>query len=377
MNPRERLISTLNHREPDLIPIDIGSAGATTLLIPTYENLLKHLGLDLPIRVMSPEFNMAMIDEDVLQKLNIGLRCLRPGKPPLAKKVVGEDYFTNEWGVTYYKPAGGYYYDINRFPLSEANSPEDIEQYPFPDPTDPSLYEGLEERVLHLYHDTDYAIIAETGNSVFEQAWYLRGLENIFNDMYFNKNLLHTLLRKITDVNLEKTKRFLDIAAPYIQVYFVSDDLATQNGLLISLPMYREFIKPCQAECYAYIKKRTTAKIAYHSCGSIRKLIPELIEIGVDAINPVQVSAQNMDTRDLKKEFGNEISFWGAIDTQRILPYGTEKEIAEEVKKRIDDLAPGGGYVLAAVHAIQPDVSPENILYMLKYAEEYGRYFSL
>ncbi len=374
MNHRENLIKTLNHQEPDAVPVDIGSFVATSLLIPTYKNLMRHLGFDHPIQVMSREFNTAIIDEDVLQKLNIGLRCLRLGKPPLAKIVSGEDYFTNEWGITYYKPAEGYYYDIHKFPLSEVDSPEDIEKYPFPDPTDPPLYEGLEERISYLYHHTDYAIIAEIGNSIFEQAWYLRGLENIFNDMYFNKKLLHALLRKITDINLEKTKRFLDIAAPFIQAYSVGDDLATQNGLLISIPMYREFVKPYQAETYAYIKKRTNAKIVYHSCGSVRQLIPELIEIGVDAINPVQVSAKNMDTHDLKREFGKEISFWGAIDTQRVLPYGTEKEIAEEVKKRIDDLAPGGGYILAAVHSIQPDVSPQNILFMLQYAEEYGKY---
>jgi len=374
MNPRERVVKTLNHQEPDAIPIDIGSVGATTLLIPTYENLNHHLGFNGPIRVMEPEFHLAMMDEEVLQKLHIGLRSLRLGKPSIARKVPGEDYFTNEWGITYYKPAGGYYYDINRFPLSDATSPEDIEKYPFPDPTNPSLYEDLEARASFLYHQTDYAIIAETGNSIFEQAWYLRGLENIFNDMCFNKKLLHALLRKITDLNLEKTKRFLDIAAQYIQVYFVGDDLASQNGTLISIPMYREFIKPYQAELYAFIRKRTEAKIAYHSCGSVVQLIPELIEIGVEAINPIQVSAKNMDTRDLKRKFGKDISFWGAIDTQRILPYGTEKEIADEVKKRIDDLAPGGGYILAAVHAIQPDVSPENIMFMLKYAEKYGKF---
>ena len=374
MTPRERVIKTLNHQEPDVIPIDIGSTGATTLLIPTYENLKRHLGFDGPIQVMSPEFHMAMIDEEVLQKLQIGLRCLRLGRPPIAKKVAGEDYFTNDWGITYYKPAGGLYYDISIFPLSEASSLEDIEKYPFPDPTNSSLYEDLEARALYLYHQTDYAIIAEPGSSIFEQAWYLRGFENIFNDMYFNKKLLHALLRKITDINLEKARRFLDIAADYIQVYFVGDDLASQNGPLMSIPMYREFIKPYQAELYAYIRKRTNAKIAYHSCGSIVHLLPELIDIGVEAINPVQVSAKNMDTKDLKREFGKDLCFWGAIDTQKILPYGNEKEIEYEVKKRIDDLAPGGGYILAAVHAIQPDVSPENILFMLKYAEEYGKY---
>jgi len=374
MKPRERVVKTLNHQEPDVVPIDIGSTGATTLLIPTYENLKYHLGFNGPIRVMSPEFHMAIMDEEVLQKLHIGLRSLRLGKPTIARKVEGEDYFTNEWGITYYKPAGGYYYDISTFPLSGATFPEDIEKYHFPDPTDPSLYEGLEERASYLYYQTEYAIIAETGNSIFEQAWYLRGLENIFTDMCFNKKFLHALLRKITDINLEKTKRFLDIAAKYIQVYFVGDDLASQNGLLISIPMYREFIKPYQAELYAYIRKRTDAKIAYHSCGSIAQLIPELIDIGVESINPVQVSAKNMETKDLKREFGNDISFWGAIDTQKILLYGTEKEISDEVKKRIDDLAPGGGYILAAVHAIQPDVSPKNIMLMIQYAEEYGKY---
>ncbi len=142
----------------------------------------------------------------------------------------------------------------------------------------------------------------------------------------------------------------------------------------MSPELYREMVKPYQAELFAFVKERTPAKLYYHSCGSVVQLIDDLIEIGVDALNPIQVTARGMDTAELKRRFGDRIAFWGAIDSQKVLPFGTPDDVRQEVQKRISDLAPGGGYILAGVHNLQPDISPENIIAMYEGGAEFGRY---
>ena len=375
MNPRERLITTLDHKEPDQVPVDLGSFGENTFLIPAYDNLKKYLHFEKENEIMNLPFQTVFMHEEILQKLDIGFRAVKPGSPENSMNIELEDnYLMDEWGITFYKPDNSFYYDMVKHPLASASSAEDIKKFVPPDPVNPGLFKGLDSKIKSLFYDTDYALIAEPGDSIFERAWYLRGLENIFIDMFLNKSLVHALMRKITDFNLSKAEKFLDIIGNYVQVYFVGDDLASQYAPLMSLEMYREFVKPYQRELYEYIKSRSNVKLGYHSCGNIVDFIPELIDIGVDAINPVQVSASEMDTAFLKKEFGKYISFWGAIDTQKVLPFGSEKDLEEEVKKRIEDLAPGGGYILAPVHSVQPDVRPERIIQMLKYARKYGVY---
>jgi uroporphyrinogen decarboxylase len=153
----------------------------------------------------------------------------------------------------------------------------------------------------------------------------------------------------------------------------MADDLGTQVGGLFSPSVYRRFFKPRLAEIIAFVKRRTRARVFFHSCGAVYPFIPDLIEMGVDILNPVQVSAAGMgDTAKLKSEFGSELTFWGAIDTQRVLPFGRPEEVRDEVRRRLDDLAPGGGYVMATVHNIQDGVPPENVLAMLDALREYG-----
>jgi uroporphyrinogen decarboxylase len=170
-------------------------------------------------------------------------------------------------------------------------------------------------------------------------------------------------------------EKYLDAVGPYIDLITFSDDLGSQRAPLISPKMYRRMIKPYQAEVIAAIKRRSKAKVFFHSCGNVYPLIGDLIEIGVDVLNPVQVSAGEMgDTARLKREFGDRITFCGAVDTQWVLPHGTTDDVRSEVRRRIRDLAPGGGYILAAVHCIQPDVPPENVLAMFDEARVAGRY---
>jgi uroporphyrinogen decarboxylase len=203
----------------------------------------------------------------------------------------------------------------------------------------------------------------------------MRGLENTMMDMALNQDFFQALLRKITDLMVEATDKFLDEVGDTIDVYLMGDDLGSQNAPLCSPQMYRDLVKNSHAELIAKVREKSKAKIFFHSCGNVYPLIGDLIDVGVDILNPVQVSAKDMgDTARLKREFGDKITFCGGIDTQTVLPKGTPEEVRAEVRHRIKDLASGGGYILAAVHCIQPDVPLENIEAMFDEAKKSGQY---
>jgi len=180
-------------------------------------------------------------------------------------------------------------------------------------------------------------------------------------------------MERLTDHWLAMAADELDAVGEHVDICFYGDDMAFQDGPMMSMELYRKLIKPYHRRLFGFLKSRTRAKIVYHTCGSVVHLIPDLIEMGVDALNPVQVSAKGMDTRALKREFGRDLSFWGAVDTQRVLPFGSPEEVASEVRRRIDDLGAEGGYVLCAVHNIQADVPPANICAMYDTARESRR----
>jgi uroporphyrinogen decarboxylase len=374
MNSRQRVVTALNHKEPDRVPIDIGGTGATTLLIPAYKALIKFLGINKGTPLTSRFFRMAYLDAEILKKLGVDALLVMPNAPNNFKDIELDNGYIDEWGIKASKPVNSLYYKFEKHPLENAETVEDIKKYKLPDPNDPGRTEGLREKIEYLYENTEYALIGEPGDSVFERAWYLRGMENILNDLYFNQELLKALLDMVSDYFIAKVGPFLDIVGPYIDVFFTGDDLGTQNGPLLSPEMYKKIIKPFQKKVFDFIKSKTDAKLIFHSCGSIFEFIPDLIEIGVDGINPVQTTAYKMDAVSLKKEFGRDLSFWGGIDTQKTLPFGTDEELKKEIENKINDLGSKGGYVMASVHTIQPDVSPEKIIKMIEYGKDYGYY---
>jgi uroporphyrinogen decarboxylase len=181
----------------------------------------------------------------------------------------------------------------------------------------------------------------------------------------------------IHEVQMGYWDKALEIVGDNIDIVMHSDDLGMQNSPMMSPDMYRRFVKPLHQELIGMLKKKAKGEVKFllHSCGSVRALIPDFIDVGVDILNPIQVSAAGMDTAELKKEFGKDMCFCGGgVDTQEILPRGTPEQVRDEVKRRLDDLAPGGGYIFAAVHNIQADVPPENLQAMYETLQEYGRY---
>jgi len=376
MTSRERVMAALRHEEPDHVPLDIGGGNTTSLLVETYENLKEYIGISAPTRIAHKVFRVAWLDEGVMVRLGSDLRPVRlkPPKnwtPPLSEPGT----FIDEWGIKWRQTpyAEGYYWELAESPLANATI-SDLDSYLWPDPGDPGRYEGLAEEAPYLYYNTPYALMGDSGFKGFwEPAYMLRGFEQGLMDLVQNQEFMHALMEKLFELNVAVTKRFLEITGPYLAVVRTSDDLGVQDTLMMSPATYRKMIKPYQKRFNEVIKQYTDAKIFYHSCGNVTRLVGDLIDAGFEALNPVQVSAMD-DLEDLKANYGDRLTFWGGIDTQRVLPYGTPGEVREEVRLRICQFGPGGGYVAAAVHNIQPDVPPRNILAMSEAVRELGVY---
>jgi uroporphyrinogen decarboxylase len=374
MTSRERVLCALHHEEPDRVPIFFGTSGVTTLNTAAYDRLKSYLGFKSETRTFWRALQYAVLDEEVMVRFQSDGRPLIPGPAPSTLgREISPDRFVDGWGITWQSQPGNHYYDIAAHPLAKATR-RDLEAYAWPELAHPSRFAGLRERAQGIQQG-GHAVVALTGISPFEYACMLRGMDNWFLDLAGDPEFAHALMRKLTDLMRGATEGLLAAAGEYIDVVVTGDDLGSQNAPLLSLPMYRQMVKPYQVELFESIQARSQAKIFYHSDGNVYSLLNDLIEIGIDLLNPVQVSARDMgDTARLKREFGKRLSFCGAVDTQSVLPHGTVEQVRQEVRQRIRDLAPGGGYVLASVHCIQPDVPPENVCALYEEAAVAGRY---
>jgi uroporphyrinogen decarboxylase len=272
-----------------------------------------------------------------------------------------------EYGVVRTMPPGSYYYDLTGSPLADDATMSAIASHRWPDPDDPGRYRGLRERARYLHEETGYSVVANLNCSFFLRCFELRGWSNFYMDLAANTEFAEALMDRYLDIRLRMAELAMEQIGEYIDVVMVtSDDLGMIDRPLISPPMYRELVKPRQKRTFDFFKKRTDAKLFYHNDGAIHPFIPDFIEIGVDALNPIQLNAAGMgDTKKLKAEFGDKLTFWGAIDTHHVLPKGSPEEVRAEVKQRIIDLGPGGGYVVCSVHNIQPEVPLENTVAMV------------
>jgi len=301
-------------------------------------------------------------------------RPLMPGPAPaVLARGISDHSYVDGWGSLWELRPGSLYYEVADSPIRAATI-ADLDHYPWPDLAHPSRFVGLRQQARAI-QEAGYAVVMIGGVAPFEQAFTSRGMEQWLVDLAADPEFALALMGKITDAMKTGVISLLEAAGDCIDVLITGDDMGSQNGPLISPKMYRKMIKPFHAELMTEIKRRTKAKIFYHSDGDVYPLIGDFIEIGVDLLNPVQVSAREMgDTARLKRRFGDRLSFCGAIDTQWALPHGTTDDVRAEVRRRIRDLGPGGGYVLAAVHCIQPDVPPENISAMIEEVSVAGRY---
>lgn len=393
MTSRERVIRTLSLKEPDKIPLDLGGTESSGFTGIVYNRLKKYLGLEQGKTQIFDVYQQVSKIEDNIRKffridtiplliepigwksfvLPDGSPCEIPEKWDPQKE--GNDLIVKDGlnNITARMPGRGFYFDSVHAPLAEVENISQLDYYmsnfdsfDLPSHADESL-ESIVSRARQLYEETDYAIVFNLQLHLLAAGQILRGFENFMMDLVQNKKFAHAILEKLMEAYIKRCDYYLEKVGKFVQVVLVNDDLGTQQGPMLSLDCYKEMIWPYQKKLFGYIKKKSDVFVLLHSCGSVSSYIPHLIEAGVDALNPVQVSAADMETSNLKKEFGNEITFWGGgCDTQYILNNGTSMEIKEEVKTRIDDLAPGGGFVFTQVHNIQPDVPPSHVMAMIE-----------
>jgi uroporphyrinogen decarboxylase len=376
MTHRDRVMKALNHQEPDRVPIDFGSTRVSTILSGAYERLRKQLGVGSETLFTDKTSGRIMPDADILERFDVDTRML-PLQSPLRRSERTEipTFYEDQWGVVWRVTSDGRYY-VWKPPFAGRSSIHDLSTHRWPDPDASGLTEGLKARAKALRETTDCAIVLELPGRVFSLGQNLCGFEDWLVTLVTNSKFTQALLDTGVEIESQMARNILGAVGDNVDVILcATDDLGMQTGPLISPDLYRKLIKPFQRRLFNTIKSHTEAKLLFHSDGAIVPLVGDLIDIGVEVLNPVQVSAVGMgDTKWLKKEFGQHLSFWGAVDTQNILPFGTPEQVKEEVKRRIEDLASGGGYVLASVHNVQAEVPPENICAMLEAAKQYGGY---
>lgn len=383
LTSKERVLAALNHREPDRIPLDLGSTVVTgvsrTALIRFLDHAkIPHGEIDFHDIVQQ----LGKIPEEVLKRLNVDTRALDPQPSSTWKLEIarrGEDeVFFDEWGIGWRKPAkSGFYFDMFHHPLKGLGGAAGLDRYDWPDPEDPARYKDLDQRARVLEEDTGAALVlGRMGAGIVELAAWMRGFEDFFMDLASKPGFACALMDRVTEIKMRYWEIALSKVKARIVVVSEADDLATQRGLILSPVSYRKLIKPRHKRLMAHIKKLAPhAFIFFHSCGAVRELIPDFIEAGVDILNPVQLSAAGMDPYGLKNDFGDVLTFWGGgVDTQHVLPCGTPQEVRDEVRRCIDALAPGGGFVFNTVHNIQHDVPPENLAALFDALQEYGVY---
>lgn len=381
MTPRERVLATLTHQEPDRVPIVLGVSNATGIKMNPYLALKDLWGIEAPDDYLYdwPELGTAAVDEATLARLGTDVRGVWDQEPPavLARNAAREPHsdYISSWGAGAREVKPGEWFPTVH-PMADATTIAEIKDYPWPDMDDPSRVAHVAAEAAALAAANHHAIMA-TPWLLFplERAFAMQGMDRFLMNLALHPKFAEVLLWKIQSLCKTLMGHFLEELGDNVDIIKIGDDLGTQQSLLMSPDMYRKVLKPIHADYISFIKQRTDAKLFFHTDGDVFPLIDDFIEMGVDILNPIQTSAGQMaDLETLKSRYGEELTFCGAIDTQRILPHGSPEQVRDEVRRVIDIMAPGGGYMVASVHTIMDDVPAENILAMVDAVEEFGCY---
>lgn len=383
MNSRERLLNALDHQEPDRIPLDMGSTQITGIHAVAYKNLREALGLE-PVEVTLSDSvqQLALPDEDLLQRLQVDTRGLFPLNShnwKVHEELDGEYWnYHDEWGITHRRPnPDGLYYSIVDVPLAGMNvTAEDIAAHNWPDMADPQRIAGFREKAI-AWREAGYAVvIKDPFAGIFEMAQRIVGMQEILMMMAMDVERAGLVFDKMLELKLSFWEMALPQVGDVVDIVTYADDYGTQQSQLISPRMFRTQLKPRIKILFEHIKELAPhTRQFFHSCGNVRPLIPDYIEIGTEILNPIHIRATGMEPNALKQEFGADMVFWGGgVDTQGVLPNGTPDEVKDDVRRNIEALAPGGGYIFNTVHNIQADVPPQNIVAMWEALQEYGVY---
>lgn len=372
MNPRERFKLITSHQEADRVPVDMGSHVATIHRISyaKLKNALKDDDLKNQDVILDRMVQNVVPDEKLLRRYNVDFRWIAPHWVNVTD--ISPDIYQDMWGIQWQFMLDAY--SVYDSPLKNATLAE-LDRYPWPDPYHPDLFEGLGEKAKYLYENTDYVLVCDSiKGGLLTKALQIRGYEQMFADLVSNVAFTEALLDKLLALYKEMWAQFLKVVGPYVQMVYFTDDIGGQQSMMISPDTFRSLIKPRLKNLIDHIKGLADVKFMYHTDGTVTPVIEDLIEIGVDILNPIQTSALGMDTAVLKELYHGRLCFHGAIDVQQMLPFSSPDEVRYDVAKRIYDLGRGGDYILAPCHNIGADVPPQNIEAMYEAAREYGRY---
>lgn len=382
----QRVLLSLEHKEPDRVPLDIGGTGVTTINVKGIAKLRDYLGLEsrqAQVYELVPQ--SGFIDDDLADVLDVDVKGADPigVKSGHFKDVWHDDandsqHVQDELGIIWRMPKDGHYFDLMHSPFEDIETAEEVYAYPWPDAADPARYVGMAEKAKKVIHVEKKALcLGRICAGMWETAMWMTGYEKFFCDMLVNESVVHAIMDRFTEYKMKYWELALEQAGDVPVIISEADDLATQSSLLVSLDLYKKLIWPYHKKLFDFIKKKAKNKayIFFHNDGACASTIPLLIEAGVDILNPVQVNCVGMDTKVLKREYGRDITFWGALcDTQRILSFGTVEEVKEETKRRTEDLMKDGGWIAAPIHIIQSEVPPQNIMAMVETLRKYGVY---
>jgi len=385
MNSRERIFKALHHEEPDRVPFDLAGSTWTGITNTAYQNLRRYSGMEKEEPVWSDVIQQIVIpDEDMLNKLNVDTRGVFPltshNWDVHSKLKDRGDYFQyfDEWGFTHHFPKNGHWFSLVKHPMEAVDFEAEgvTESYNWPDAANKLRFSGLRKKAMDFRNQDKIVMTKGLCAGLFEMHQRVRGMENAMLDPFLYPVNSDKVIGKLADLKIEFWDACLDELGDVVDVAGEGDDYGTQQSQLISPDQFREYYKPHFARILSFIKKKAPhIKLLFHSCGNVRPVIPDFIEMGVDILNPVHINATGMEPVQLKKDFGNDICFWGGgVDTQKVLPTGTVQEVKDDVHRNIEALAPGGGFVFATVHNIQAEVPPENIAAMLEALHTFGKY---
>jgi uroporphyrinogen decarboxylase len=371
LTPRQRVLNALNCQPSDAVPFDIGGVKTTSLNVHAYNRLKDYLGIDAPTEFGHYRSQRTHMAEAVSRRLGSDVRRVHvPYPSPLPSQVTGKRQH-DEWGAEWTQAADGPYF-ASGAPLASIETIAEAREHAWPAPEALQPVQALAEAAGRLRQETECAICLDLPDGPVHTTQFLRGFEQWLIDSALNQPLFEYLLDAVTEIYVAMVGPLLAAVGDAVDLVLICDDIGSQGGPLISPAAYRKLVKPRHRRILQAIQAHSSAKILFHTCGSVRWVLPDLIEMGAAGLNPVQVSAKDMDPRQLKREFGDKLCFWGAIDTQHVLPFGTPDDVHQEVRRRIEELAEGGGYVIGSVHIIQPEVPPENIMAMAEAAQRYG-----
>jgi uroporphyrinogen decarboxylase len=411
MNSRERIITAINHQEPDKVPVDLGSTPSSGISAIAYTKLKKHLGMngghtriyDVVQQLAQPEdeildhFGIDVVDigrmfnERDEDWYNIKTADGLTAQYPIWFKPIGQDDGSFEveidGDIIARMPMGGTFFDQTHFPYVDGypESYEDLPKAmskvlwaamahsPWDHVGEPDFWDKLRQRTLKLRESTDRALMVICGCNLFEWGTFLRRMDNFLMDVYVEQDKVKALLEALMEMHVATLERVCTSVGDIVDILRFGDDLGMDSGPFMAPDIYRQLFKPHHTRLNEYVHKNSQMKTFLHSCGSIYKLLPDMIEAGYDILNPMQTNCVDMDPVTLKREFGSDITFWGGgCDTRHVLNNATPEEVKDHVRRRLDILSPGGGFVFNAIHNILPEVHPENIVAMFEAVEEFN-----